>query len=107
MYWFFLQPHTAQRALATGTNVGFRGVILQLAGDVIPNNGPEDLAVEVKDAAVLRVAQTNGIIENRLENRFRVGRRTGDDAENLAGRRLLCARLGELATQPLDFIFPT
>src|SRR5262245_25634420 len=56
-------------------------------------------AVKV-DEAELAVAQAQRALEDRLEHRLEVGRRTADDAQDLAARRLLLQRLPGFIEQP-------
>jgi hypothetical protein len=50
-------------------------------------------AVESKHRAVTPVADADGSLRDRIEDRLGVGRRARDRANDLAGRRLLLERL--------------
>jgi hypothetical protein len=56
--------------------------------------------VETEDAAVDRLTQPHGALDDSLEARLDIGRRAGDDPEDLGGRRLLLERLLRLVEQP-------
>jgi hypothetical protein len=56
--------------------------------------------VETEDAAVDRLTQPHGALDDSLEDRLDIGRRAGDDPEDLGGRRLLLERLLRLVEQP-------
>ena len=55
---------------------------------------------------IIRVTEASGAQYERIQDALDIHRRARDGAENLARGRLLLARLGELAAQPLDLIFP-
>src|SRR5262249_50377249 len=53
--------------------------------------------VELIDDTVSRVAESGGILAERFEHRLQFERRSAHDLEDVADRRLLGQRLGELA----------
>jgi hypothetical protein len=54
-------------------------------------------AVVAKDRAVPGATQPYRVLDDRVEDRLHVGGRAGDDAQDLAGGRLLLERLGDLS----------
>src|SRR5262245_53526186 len=50
-------------------------------------DGAVGFPVEEKQPGPLSVAEASGVIEDRLEHRLNIGRRAGNHAEDLAGRR--------------------
>src|SRR5882724_6869373 len=55
------------------------------------------LAVKLEERAEKSVAQLDGASDDRVEDRLHVGLRPADDAQDLARRRLLLQRLGQLS----------
>ena len=62
----------------------------------------EPVSLDDHHACVGRVAQVRGALGHRLQHRLHVGRRARDHAQDLADRRLLLERIGELARARLD-----
>jgi hypothetical protein len=62
------------------------------------------LAVEAECDAERGVTESDPPGDNRVEGRLEVGRRTGDDSQNLGGRRLLFEGLGEVAVLGVEFL---
>ena len=56
------------------------------------------------DGAEGSLAQARGTLDDRVEDRLEVGRRGGDHAQDLGGRRLLLQRLGQLAVALLQLL---
>ena len=54
------------------------------------------------EVSQLRFAERGRTLENRFEHGPDVGRRTRDNAQNFAGRRLLFLRLSQLAVARLE-----
>src|SRR6266478_5625679 len=79
-------------------------------GDVVPGNMLDQLAIELKEPAEEATAEPDGALRNRVEHRLNVGRRAGDDAQDLAGGRLLLQALGHLRMRLrqalLEFVSP-
>jgi len=57
----------------------------------------ESIVVQPEDRGVRRLAQPSRALGHGVEHRLDVGRRAADDAQDLARRRLLLQRLGEVA----------
>src|SRR5262249_25144496 len=57
----------------------------------------EQLSVESKDGAELRIAELHGALSDRFEHRLYVGRRAGDYAKDLTRCRLLLQRFAHLS----------
>jgi hypothetical protein len=71
----------------------------------------EEGTVEPEDEAALGLAQSGSASRDRVEDRLDIGRRAGDDAQDLASGRLLlqglgepCVRVGQLARARLDLL---
>src|SRR5207247_309965 len=62
------------------------------------------LTVEAGDRGHLGLAQPDRAFADDVEYRLQVRRRSGDHAQDLAGRRLLFERLGHLAVALLEFL---
>ena len=58
-------------------------------------------AVEKKQCAAFRLAQPRGVVEDRVEHRLDVRGEPADDAQDLAGGRLLLERLRKLSVARL------
>ncbi len=56
----------------------------------------DHVAVPPVDHPVESAAQAHGARDDAVENGLHIRRRTGDDAQDLTGRRLLLERLGHL-----------
>ena len=63
---------------------------------VVRGNLLKPFAVEPIDARDSGVAEVDGALQDRVEDRLHVGRRATDDTKDLARRRLLVERLGHL-----------
>ena len=57
----------------------------------------KDVTIEAKNHGVLRVTQPRRIFGHRIQHRLKIGRRPGDDAQDLARGRLLLRSLGKLS----------
>jgi len=62
------------------------------------------LAVPAEDGGVERLAQAGGALRDGVEHRLDVCRRAADDAQDLAGRRLLLQRFREIAVPRLQLL---
>src|SRR5207244_3196570 len=67
--------------------------------DVVQHGHVNALAVRLEDAAHECSAESHCAADDRVEYGASVGGRTGDEPEDLAGRRLLLPHLGELDGQ--------
>ena len=56
------------------------------------------------NGSVLGLAKPGCVLDERIENRLKIKRRTADDFQNFAGRRLLVQRFGEIAVAFLQFL---
>src|SRR6266446_1047438 len=74
----------------------------RLGGEVVVRGQVHQPSVEANDETVDGRTEPRGARRNRLECRLDVGRGAADDAEDLAGRRLLLQRLGEVAVARLQ-----
>src|SRR5262245_51065666 len=98
-----LQHRSAGRAptfqgakiLADGSGGGDRAVV----GDQA-----QPVAVRAVDGDVVRLAEPGRALHHRVEHRLYVRRRPSDDAENLAGCRLLTKQLGQLSVTRLQLL---
>ena len=63
----------------------------------------QQLAVKPADHTVGRIAEPHRASGDRVEHRLAVGRRAGDDPQDLARGRLLVEGLGQIAVLPLQF----
>ena len=61
-----------------------------------------DVPVEAEDRGVGRAAEPRGALGHDVHDRLEIGRRAGDDPQDLRGRRLLLERLGQLAVPGLE-----
>src|SRR5205807_10319977 len=69
-----------------------------------PRYHMDQLAVVAIDATKAPAAQAHRALHDGLEDRLDVGRRAGDDAEDLARCRLLLERPRELSRALLDLV---
>ena len=69
--------------------------------------GSSRVAVDQHDARERRMAQVRRPLGHRVEHRLHVGRRARDHAQDLADRRLLLERVGELARALVDLALET
>src|SRR3990172_3784784 len=60
------------------------------------SNPPKNITVEAKDHCVSRSTQARGILGYSIHHRLEVGRRAGDDVQDVAGGGLLLQRLGQV-----------
>src|SRR5262249_41294822 len=60
----------------------------------------QGIAIPSINISKLGTADSDGIFQHRLKNRFKLARRTADDPEHVGSRRLLLQRLPQLAQQP-------
>src|SRR5215471_14738779 len=75
----------------------------RLNGDrPVVGDQPQEVSVSPKDVRVERVAQACGATRHRVEHWLDVGRRARDDAKDVARRRLLLERLGEVGVLRLQ-----
>jgi hypothetical protein len=58
------------------------------------------IPIEQANRCVIGSAHPSRALSNRIKNRLNIGWRAGDDAKDLAGRRLLFQRFLELLEQP-------
>ncbi len=56
-------------------------------------------AVDAVDLRVIGLAEPRSAVSDGVEHRLHVGRRAGDDTQDLAGRGLLLERLGQRLLQ--------
>src|SRR5262249_23597896 len=70
----FFKSYSTQCALSPGWDrrVLYKGG--QCRGSVIPYYGPKELSIKSEHRAVLRLAEADRIVEDRLKNRLDVGR---------------------------------
>ena len=64
----------------------------------------EILTFQAEDRRVRRPAHPGGVLDDGLQNRLQVCRRARDDAQDLAGRRLLLQGLRELGVPRLQLL---
>ena len=62
---------------------------------------PKELAFQRQIDGIGRPADPRGALGHDVEHRLEIGRRARDDPQDLAGRRLLLQRLGQLAVPGL------
>src|SRR2546421_139597 len=74
---------------------------------VVVSNNLEKLTIILADVAILGTDELNGISYHRVQHRLNIRRRAGDDTENLARRRLLLQRLGEIPVACIKFVEQT
>ena len=63
-------------------------------------HGSKGITLDTLDLSISCVTEPRRVFGNHIEHRLNIGRRAGDDAKNLARRRLLFQRLGEFLEQP-------
>src|SRR5262249_18164924 len=64
---------------------------------------PEKVTLQAEDHRIVGVAKASGVFAHRVEYRLDLGRRTGDDTQNLRGRGLLLQRLGKVTPRLGEF----
>ena len=62
------------------------------------------VAVEREHVGELRAAEPQDRIRDRVEHRLHIGLRPADHAQDVAGRRLLLERFGEVAVARLELL---
>ena len=74
----------------------------ELGGDVVGGHDSQKLTVEAEDRRAFGLAEPDGVLGQRLEDRLEVEGGPADNLEQLAGRRLLLERDPQLAVARLQ-----
>jgi hypothetical protein len=61
------------------------------------------LTFQAKNRGIGRAAESSGTLRHDVHHRLEVGRRAGDDPQDLRGGGLLLERLGQLAVPGFQF----
>src|SRR5206468_6191530 len=75
-----------------------------LRGGIVGRHDTEQLTVEAEDERSFGLAQPDGVLGERLEDRLQIERGPADDLEQLAGRGLLLERHAQLAVARLELV---
>src|SRR5215510_4169467 len=96
----------ARRYKVRGPRVGIyaAGLFQPLVILAVVSGQVNHVTLEAQHDAAGSVADPEGPLRDRVEDRLGVGRRRGDSAQDLARRRLLLERLGQLAVPRLELV---
>jgi len=78
--------------IAGSGNEGYRPDLSR----AVMRDGAQDIALDAIDHGVEGLAEPSGALRDGVEHRLHVGRRTADNAQDLAGGRLLFQGLADL-----------
>ncbi len=100
----FFKSYPTQCALSPWPDRRASYISLQCGGNVIRHDGPKDLAIKSKHRAILRLAEANAVVKNRLKDRLKIGWRAGDHPQDFARRGLLLQSFGQITVTFLRFV---
>src|SRR5258705_9964600 len=98
-----LETNSPHHRLASRAKLASHPELPELWGGAEECSDAKDLAVESIDVAVGGSAELRGVLDEGIQHRLEIERRTTNHLEDLSGRRLLLERLGQIAIPRLQF----